>query len=91
MEASNKLFPVFLKLENLTTRIVGGGYVGTEKLNAIIRNSPDAKVKVVAIDFSEDILSIAKQYPNITLVEKKYTEADNISGFPSIKATSCSK
>jgi hypothetical protein len=38
----NNLFPVFLKLEALQTLIVGGGHVGLEKLNAILKNSPSA-------------------------------------------------
>jgi len=36
----NNLFPVFLKLEHLTVLIVGGGYVGNEKLTAVLQNSP---------------------------------------------------
>jgi len=37
---SNKLFPVFLKLEHLRLLVVGGGAVGLEKLHAIVHNSP---------------------------------------------------
>ena len=37
MEDSNNLFPVFLKLEELDTLIVGGGNVGLEKLNALLK------------------------------------------------------
>ena len=44
----NVLFPVFLKLDQLHILLVGGGYVGLEKLEAILRNSPEAKVTICA-------------------------------------------
>jgi siroheme synthase (precorrin-2 oxidase/ferrochelatase) len=49
----NNLFPVFLKLENLETLIVGGGNVGLEKLMDIIKNIPTARVKLVGRPISE--------------------------------------
>ena len=51
----NRLFPVFLKLENLSLLIVGGGYVGMEKLNVILQNSPRANIRIVATHISDDI------------------------------------
>ncbi|MXV51765.1 bifunctional precorrin-2 dehydrogenase/sirohydrochlorin ferrochelatase [Pedobacter sp. HMF7647] len=50
IEDGNTLFPVFLKLENLNLLLVGGGNVALEKLEAIFKNSPNARVKLVAID-----------------------------------------
>lgn len=44
----NNLFPIFLKLENLHTLIVGGGYVGLEKITAVLDNSPLARVTLVS-------------------------------------------
>jgi hypothetical protein len=41
LHTGNNLFPVFLKLENLRLLIVGGGYVGMEKLRTVLQNSPD--------------------------------------------------
>lgn len=73
---TNNLFPVFLKLEQLKVVIVGGGYVGNEKLQAIINNSPLTKVKIVATNISEEIRSLAKQYNNISFVEKAYEAVD---------------
>ncbi len=72
MQSSNNLFPVFLKLENLHLLIVGGGYVGLEKLEAVISNSPAAAITLVAIQISDAIKELAKQYPNIILKEKPY-------------------
>jgi len=76
MQSSNNLFPVFIKLENLQLLIVGGGYVGMEKLEAVISNSPSTKITLVATQISEAIKEVAKQYPNILLVEKPYDISD---------------
>ena len=72
----NKLFPVFLKLENLQLLIVGGGYVGFEKLNAVLQNAPSAPIKLVAREFSQDTREFASNYPNVVLVEKEYEDSD---------------
>ena len=72
MQSSNHLFPVFLKLENLQLLIVGGGYVGMEKLEAVISNSPAASITLVATQISDAIKDVAKKYPNIILKEKPY-------------------
>lgn len=73
---ANFLFPVFLKLEKLKLLIVGGGYVGQEKLLAVIQNSPKTNIRLIAINISDDIQNIAQQYPNINLIEKPYEAAD---------------
>src|SRR5688572_24058993 len=68
----NNLFPVFLKLESLETLIVGGGHVGLEKLTAILKNSPRAKVSLVARTIHEPIKTLAADYPNVTLFERNF-------------------
>ncbi len=74
--AINKLFPIFLKLESLQLTIVGGGYVGFEKLNAVLQNSPDTAIKLVAKEISSQIRELAAGYPNIILIEKPYESND---------------
>lgn len=76
---TNHLFPVFLKLDQLTMLIVGGGYVGMEKLGAVVQNSPNAQIKLVATVISDEIKELAKEYPKIILIEKPY-EATDIDG-----------
>jgi uncharacterized protein len=76
---ANFLFPIFLKLEQLSLLIVGGGYVANEKLTAVLQNSPNATIKLVAIAISEEIKEVAKNYPDITLIERPY-HADDING-----------
>jgi precorrin-2 dehydrogenase/sirohydrochlorin ferrochelatase len=68
----NNLFPVFLKLESLDKLIVGGGHVGLEKLNAILKNSPTARVSLVARTIHEPIKALASQYQNVKLFERNF-------------------
>src|SRR5258706_4589878 len=73
---TNKLFPIFLKLEELNVLVVGGGKVGLEKLNAIINTSPANRVTIVAGNILEKIKKLAQKYPNILLREKNFEPAD---------------
>ncbi len=74
--SSNKLFPVFLQLEHLQLLIVGGGFVGLEKLSAVLHNSPATAITLVAIAISDEIKELAKHYSGITLIEKTYHSSD---------------
>lgn len=76
----NNLFPVFLKLEKLKVLLIGGGNVGVEKLSAIIKNAPNTKVHVLAIEIDERIKSMQLAYSNITIEENTYTP-DAIDGY----------
>jgi siroheme synthase-like protein len=72
----NLLFPIFLKLENLKLLIVGGGAIGLEKLQAVIKNSPGTPVTLVATWISDEVRALARDYNNILLIEKPYAVAD---------------
>lgn len=72
----NNLFPVFLKLEELQTLLVGGGNVGLEKLNAILKNSPAAKVTVVAGAIRDPLRTLASNHPGVKLIERNYRRPD---------------
>jgi len=74
--SSNNLFPVFLKLEDLSLLIIGGGNVALEKLNAVLNNSPETRIKLVGIEISSAIKKIAEERNNIQLFERAYTPAD---------------
>jgi precorrin-2 dehydrogenase/sirohydrochlorin ferrochelatase len=67
----NALFPIFLKLEELNTLVVGGGNVGLEKLEAIFRNSPKATVTLVSPEIRDEIKALVPHH-NLTLVFEKY-------------------
>jgi|SRR6218665_51821 len=72
----NKLFPVFLKLEQLTVLIVGGGKVGLEKLHAVVHNAPETVITLVATEVSHAIKTLAEEHPNVQWHERGFDEAD---------------
>lgn len=73
---TNKLFPVFLKLESLSVLVVGGGKIGLEKLNALLSNAPGTKIKLVALEISDEIKQLLAVYPNLQLIERAFRPAD---------------
>jgi siroheme synthase-like protein len=74
--SQNLLFPIFLKLENLHTLLVGGGNVGLEKLSAILANSPQAKVTVVADIYLDELRALVADKPLVVLLERKFEMTD---------------
>ena len=72
----NHLFPVFLKLESLHTLIVGGGYVGLEKITAVTENAPQARITLVAPEIREEIQQLAAFYPHILLLFRTFEDED---------------
>lgn len=76
MTSRNNLFPVFLKLEELHTLLVGGGNVALEKLSAILKNSPSAAITVVAGLIREPVKQLAALHPNVKLIERNFRRWD---------------
>ncbi|MEO6733287.1 MAG: TSUP family transporter [Ferruginibacter sp.] len=72
----NHLFPVFLKLEELSLLIVGGGYVGMEKLGVVLQNSPGASIRIVATHISDEIKHLVAHNDKIELIERPYESTD---------------
>lgn len=68
----NTLFPIFVKAEKLHVLIVGGGYVGLEKLTALLANSPEASVTLVAPEIRDEIREMAHYYPKLQLIQEAY-------------------
>ncbi|MBC7400137.1 MAG: TSUP family transporter [Mucilaginibacter sp.] len=73
---SNQLFPVFLKLNELHTVLIGAGNVGLEKLTAILHNSNDARVTVIAKNVIKAVKDLAITYPTISIIEKSFDDSD---------------
>ncbi|TGD80846.1 TSUP family transporter [Hymenobacter wooponensis] len=73
---SNRLFPIFLKMEQLHVLLVGGGNVGHEKLAAVLANSPATAITVVATYFSAQLLELAARHPAVQLREQAYQTTD---------------
>jgi len=67
LESKNELYPVFLKVNQLNVLIVGGGKVACEKLSFLLKSSPNAKVALIALDFTKDILELARKHTILTM------------------------
>lgn len=70
----NNLYPIFLKMQQLEILIVGGGNVALEKLNFLLKSSPDAKVTIVAPVFKKEIKQLASLY-DISLITISYDKS----------------
>lgn len=73
---ANELYPVFLKVHQFDTLIVGGGEVGLEKLSFLLKSSPNAKVTLVAKVIKTEIKALAATHSNITLLERTFFNED---------------
>ncbi len=58
----NKLYPIFLKANTFKILIVGGGNVAHEKLSFLLKSSPNADVKLIAKEFSNDVLKLIDEF-----------------------------
>ena len=74
--AANHLFPIFLKLNTMRVLLVGGGNMGLEKLGAILRNSPETTVTVVAPHLLPGLHALAARHPKVQLHQRPYQDAD---------------
>ena len=73
---SNTLFPVFLRLDRLNTLVVGGGNVALEKVSALLRNSPEARLTIVAPFYREELLEYLADFPLVERLERKFEFGD---------------
>lgn len=75
-EQGNDLFPVFFKMEKLNTLIVGGGNVGLEKLEALLRNSPRAPIVLIGITIHPRIMELSASFGNIIVKQREFRVED---------------
>jgi uncharacterized protein len=73
IKTTNTLFPVFLKLETLPILLIGGGNVALEKLKALLSNSPNTTITVVAEFYREDFIAFAMAYDTIKCIKESYS------------------
>jgi len=64
-------FPITVRLQEQQCLIVGGGEVAYRKLQSLLK--ADAKVSLVALEFSEQVIELAEQY-NLTLYQREFGE-----------------
>jgi uncharacterized protein len=72
----NPLFPIFVKLEQFNVLVVGGGYVGLEKVSALLNNSPATKITVVGRMIRPELRHFCADYAQVELLEKAYEPTD---------------
>lgn len=72
----NQLFPVFLKLNQLKVLLIGAGNIGLEKLEAVLANSPETEIDIVAETFLPKLLELVTDYPRVKLHSKRFDAAD---------------
>jgi siroheme synthase-like protein len=77
-KTGNELFPVFIKLNQVHLLLVGAGNVGLEKLSAILRNSPRAKLFIVAPFISQEVKKLIKDNSLIQFAERSFEDSDII-------------
>lgn len=73
---SNTLFPIFLKTERLRFLLVGGGNVGIEKIQTLLKQNPNANIKLIAIDIFPEMYEILAAYPHIEYAERAFEPSD---------------
>jgi siroheme synthase, N-terminal domain len=70
----NHLYPIFLKVHELNVLLIGGGFVATEKLEFLLKSSPEAQVTVVSKFYRPEFLELAEGKESVTLIEDAYHE-----------------
>ncbi len=73
---SNTLFPVFLKTETARFLIVGGGNIGLEKAETLLRQNPDMNITVVATQIFPRLYEVIKIHSQIRYFERPFEESD---------------
>jgi siroheme synthase-like protein len=83
----NQLFPVFLKLNQLHTVIIGAGPVGLEKLTAVLAQSEHARITIIAEVVCDEVSQLAANLSQISLFKKSYAAEDLVHADLVIAAT----
>ncbi len=75
-DQKNRLYPVFLKLEELRILLVGAGNVGLEKLHSLLANSPEASITIVAPIVKDEVRKLVFKHPASVIVQREFEAAD---------------
>lgn len=71
MRELNPLYPIFLKAHQLEFLIVGGGYVALEKMEFLLKSSPETKITLVAPFLREETQEFIKNKA-IRVIKRKF-------------------
>jgi len=73
---TNYLYPVFLKLNQLSVLLVGGGNVGFEKLTSLLTNAPETAITIVAPHIRDEVRDLVWKHPACTILPREFEESD---------------
>jgi len=79
MSEGNDLFPIFIKLNQIETLVVGGGNVGLEKLGALLTSDPLARLLIVAKEVLPALREYILPFPHVRLEERAF-ESEDLEG-----------
>ncbi len=83
----NQLFPIFVKLNQIHTLLVGGGKVALEKFEALASNDKTLNLTIVAKEIIPEFAQLLKEYPQIDLYVRPFASEDMINKQLVIAAT----
>src|SRR5690606_32925472 len=72
----NQLFPIFVKLDQIQTLLVGGGKVALEKFQALITNDASLNLTIVAREIVPEFETLLKEYPRVSLHLRPFEPTD---------------
>ena len=72
----NTLFPIFIKLNQIRTLLVGGGTVALEKFQALTAQDSQVQLTIVGKEIKTELKSLAAAYPHVELFEREFVAAD---------------
>ncbi|MGJ1197433.1 precorrin-2 dehydrogenase/sirohydrochlorin ferrochelatase family protein [Sphingobacterium spiritivorum] len=72
----NTLFPIFIKLNQIRTLLVGGGAVALEKFQALTAQDSQVQLTIVGKEIKTELKSLAAAYPHVELFEREFVAAD---------------
>ncbi|HBW79101.1 MAG TPA: siroheme synthase [Sphingobacterium sp.] len=72
----NQLFPIFVKLNQIDTLLVGGGKVALEKFQALISNDEGLKLTIVTREIIPEFKELLQNYTQIQLHMRPFRPDD---------------
>ncbi|MDF2518426.1 MAG: siroheme synthase [Sphingobacterium sp.] len=72
----NQLFPIFVKLDQIHTLLIGGGKVALEKFQALIANDETLQLTIVAKEIVPEFKQLLEIYPHVQLYIRPFEASD---------------
>ncbi|WP_448138225.1 precorrin-2 dehydrogenase/sirohydrochlorin ferrochelatase family protein [Sphingobacterium siyangense] len=72
----NQLFPIFVKLNQIDTLLVGGGKIALEKFQALISNDEKLRLTIVTREIIPEFEELLQNYAQVQLYIQPFTPDD---------------